>query len=101
MMEENRKRKGNFTDVEIRKLIELYSENKNTLNAKQSKDSPAFVGLDGVDSGCLQPPEPLEEGILGKCHHKYQVNTTTNRTNSGNPFLSDFIPTPGNEAEEK
>ena len=37
---------------------------------------------------------------LGKCHHKYQVNATTNRTSSGNPFLSDFIPTPGNEAEE-
>ncbi|CAL8274868.1 unnamed protein product [Boreogadus saida] len=39
---------------------------------------------------------------LGKCHYKYQVNTTTtNRTSSGNPFLSNFIPTPGNEAEEK
>jgi hypothetical protein len=36
MMEENRKRKGNFTDVEIRKLIELYSENKTALTAKQS-----------------------------------------------------------------
>ena len=140
MMEENRKRKGNFTDVEIRKLIELYSENMTALTAKQSnvitnkskqetwrlvmeslnscsdsgchrtdgdikkkwkdllsrakkdvsalkhhptgggpppktspysdiivtifgEDSPAFVGLDGVDSGCPQPPEPLEEGM--------------------------------------
>ena len=140
MMEENRKRKGNFTDVEIRKLIELYSENKTALTAKQSnvnsnkkkqetwrfvmeslnscsdsgcnrtdadikkklkdllsrakkdmstqknhptgggpppktspysdiivtifgEDSPAFVGLDGVDSGCSQPPEPLEKSM--------------------------------------
>ncbi|CAL8275826.1 unnamed protein product, partial [Arctogadus glacialis] len=140
MMEENRKRKVNFTDVEIRKLIQLYSENKTALTAKQSnvvtnkskqetwtfimeslnscsdsgchrtdgdikkkwkdllsrakkdvsalkhhptgggpppktspysdiivaifgEDSPAFVGLDGVDSGCLQPPEQLEEDL--------------------------------------
>ncbi|CAL8377825.1 unnamed protein product [Gadus morhua 'NCC'] len=140
MMEENRKRKVNFTDVEIRKLIELYSENKTALTAKQSnvvtnktkqetwrfimeslnscsdsgchrtdgdikkkwkdllsrakkdvsslkhhptgggpppktspysdiivaifgEDSPAFVGLDGVDSGCPQPPEQLEEDL--------------------------------------
>ncbi|CAL8338937.1 unnamed protein product [Boreogadus saida] len=27
------------------------------------EDSPAFVGLDGVDSGCPQPPEPLEEDL--------------------------------------
>ena len=36
MMEEKRKRKGNFTDIEIRKLIELFSDNKNALTAKQS-----------------------------------------------------------------
>ncbi|CAL8283330.1 unnamed protein product [Boreogadus saida] len=28
------------------------------------EDSPAFVGLDGVDSGCPQPPEPLEEAVV-------------------------------------
>ena len=27
------------------------------------EDSPAFVGLDGVDSGCSQPPEPLEKSM--------------------------------------
>ena len=27
------------------------------------EDSPAFLGLDGVDSGCPQPPEQLEEGM--------------------------------------
>ena len=135
-----KKEKVNFTDVEIRKLIELYSENKTALTAKQSnvitnktkqetwrfimeslnscsdsgchrtdgdikkkwkdllsrankdvsslkhhptgggpppktspysdiivaifgEDSPAFLGLDGVDSGCPQPPEQLEEGM--------------------------------------
>lgn len=35
-MEDQIKRKGNFTDMEIRKLIELYSRHKNTLPAKQS-----------------------------------------------------------------
>lgn len=35
-MDDQRKRRGNFTDIEISKLIELYSQHKNTLTAKQS-----------------------------------------------------------------
>ncbi|CAL8369417.1 unnamed protein product [Gadus morhua 'NCC'] len=62
------------------------------------KDSPAFVGLDVGQR--LSSTAGAVGRRLGKCH--YQVNTTTtNRTSSGNPFLSNSIPTPGNEAEEK
>ncbi len=35
-MKEARKRKKSFTDIEIRKLIELYSQHRDTLTAKQS-----------------------------------------------------------------
>ena len=64
-MEEQRKRKENFTDIEIRKLIELYSQHRHTLTAKQSntitnkKKQTTWRQIteainDCSDSGCLR-----------------------------------------------
>ncbi|XP_039639437.1 myb/SANT-like DNA-binding domain-containing protein 4 [Perca fluviatilis] len=64
-MEEQRKRKENFTDIEIRKLIELYSQHRLTLTAKQSntitnkKKQTTWRQIteainDCSDSGCLR-----------------------------------------------
>ncbi|XP_045931764.1 uncharacterized protein LOC123987151 [Micropterus dolomieu] len=64
-MEDQRKRKGNSTDIEIRKLIELYSQHRHTLTAKQSnsitnkKKQTTWKQIteainDCSDSGCLR-----------------------------------------------
>ncbi|CAL8269222.1 unnamed protein product [Boreogadus saida] len=82
-----------------------YGESEQLFGLRLSSGCDGFTSLRRVGRGGqrLSSTAGAVGRRLGKCHY-VNTTTTTNRTSSGNPFLSflsNFIPTPGNEAEEK
>ena len=95
---EERKRKGNFTDTEIRKLIELYSQHRDTLTAKQSnimtnkKKQTTWSAITEEinscsDSGCLRSEADVKKkwkDLLSKAKKDASAKKT-HQTGGGPP----------------